>query len=421
MMEAPPVGSVRRAETGLAVVRITSKAAKRLRAQKPLLLRAEVLSDPPPLSTDQVLLCDERGQAVATALWAAVGPVAARLWSLSGEPFSRQIIEARLRETWARRRLLFRTRPRDAFRLVHAEADGLPGLVVDCYGDAAVIQTGTQAMNRHKPLLAALVKELLPVSRIVCRDDGSARDLESLPREAGFLLGGPSPTVRYHDAGSIMEADLLSDRKTGSFLDQQDNHQEVAAWASELCPQGQALDAFTYHGGFALALARAGFGVIACDEDPKAIARARKNAELSQVTVDFRVHNAFDLLRAYESEGRRFDLVVVDPPALAKRGRTSAQPVATALVAALRAYKELNLRAMRLLRPGGLLATCSCSGRITIELFSDMLRSAAQDSGRSLELLWRRGASADHPVLWSFPESEYLKCWLFRARPALLI
>ncbi len=399
-------------QPGLAQVPIVPRAVQRLRAGIPLVLRTDVATEPS-AGAEEVLLCDLRGQPVATALWSAQGPLAARLWSMSGEAFDRDTIAKRLRAALTRRRPLVSGMERDAFRLVHGEADLLPGLFVDCYADAAVIQTATRAMDRRKLELADLLMQLLPIGRVVVRDDGSARDMESLPREKGFLFGGPLRTARFHDAGSSMEADLLFDRKTGSFLDQQENHQEVAQFAQSLCPAGEALDAFTYHGGFALALARAGLGVVACDEDPQAIARARRNAELSQVAVDFRVHNAFDLLRSYEAAGRKFDVVVVDPPALAKRGRSAGSPQ-HAMTQAMRAYKELNLRALRILRPGGLLATCSCSGRVTVEDFAQMLRSAAQDAGRPLQLLWRRGAAMDHPVLWGLPESEYLKCWLFR-------
>lgn len=399
-------------QSGLVQVPIVPRAVQRLRAGLPMVLRSDVTCEPPP-STELVLLSDLRGQPIATALWAPSGPLAARLWSMTGELFNEESLARRLRAALGRRRPLLLSGERDAFRVVHGEADLLPGLFVDRYAESAVIQTATWAMDRRKPLLAELLQQLLPLERVVVRDDGSARDMESLPRERGFLRGGPLRQARFHDAGSTMEADLLSDRKTGSFLDQQDNHAEVAKWAQSLCPGGEALDAFTYHGGFALAMARAGLGVIACDEDPVAIGRARRNAELSGVAVDFHIHNAFDLLRSYESSGRRFDVVVIDPPALAKRGR-SAGLGPSAMSQALRAYKELNLRALRILRPGGLLATCSCSGRVTVEDFSLMLRSAAQDVGRPLQLLWRRGAGIDHPVLWGLGESEYLKCWLFR-------
>ncbi len=412
MIEQPSQSPTLLSPSGLVQIPIVPRAVQRLKAGLPLVLRSDVTSEPP-ADTELVLLCDLRGQPVATALWVASGPLAARMWSMQGEGFGEVTLARRLAAALERRRSLLMSGERDAFRVVHGEADLLPGLFVDYYADAVVIQTATRAMDRRKPLLADLLAQLLPIDRVVVRDDGSARDMESLPREKGFLRGGPLRRARFHDAGSTMEADLLSDRKTGSFLDQQDNHAEVASWAQSLCPGGQALDTFTYHGGFALAMARAGLGVIACDEDPLAIARARHNAELSGVAVDFHIHNAFDLLRSYEAEGRRFDVVVLDPPALAKRGRTAALGQ-HAMTQAMRAYKELNLRALRILRPGGLLATCSCSGRVTVEDFATMLRSAAQDAGRPLQLLWRRGAGIDHPVLWGLPESEYLKCWLFR-------
>ena len=412
MIEQPSPSPTLLSPSGLCQIPIVPRAVQRLKAGLPLVLRSDVTSEPP-ADTELVLLCDLRGQPVATALWVASGPLAARMWSMQGEGFGEVTLARRLAAALERRRPLLTSGERDAFRVVHGEADLLPGLFVDYYADAVVIQTATRAMDRRKPLLSDLLAQLLPIDRVVVRDDGSARDMESLPREKGFLRGGPLRRARFHDAGSTMEADLLSDRKTGSFLDQQDNHAEVASWAQSLCPGGQALDTFTYHGGFALAMARAGLGVIACDEDPLAIARARHNAELSGVAVDFHIHNAFDLLRSYEAEGRRFDVVVLDPPALAKRGRTAALGQ-HAMTQAMRAYKELNLRALRILRPGGLLATCSCSGRVSVEDFATMLRSAAQDAGRPLQLLWRRGAGIDHPVLWGLPESEYLKCWLFR-------
>ena len=242
---------------GLPQVPIVPRAVQRLRAGIPLVLRTDVATEPPS-DCEDVLLCDLRGQPIATALWVASGPLAARLWSMTGERFDEETIATRLKAALHRRRPILTGGERDAFRLVHGEADLLPGLFVDCYADAAVIQTATSAMDRRKTEIADLLMQLLPLARVLLRDDGSARDMESLPREKGFLRGGPLRMARFHDAGSTMEADLLFDRKTGSFLDQQENHLEVAKWAESLCGGGEALDAFTYHGGFALALARAG-------------------------------------------------------------------------------------------------------------------------------------------------------------------
>lgn len=399
------------AATGADVL-LSPRGVARLRRGGGLVARVDVVTPPPAASADVVRLRDGRGQLLGTALWCARGPIAARLYARSEQPLDASLLRDRLARADGLRRALYAgQQQRDAYRVVHGEADLLPGLFVDRYGDAAVIQTATAAMDRREPLLAELLRELLGVSLVVVRDDGSARDLEELPRRKAVLVGGPATRVRFHDAGSVLEADLLVDRKTGGFLDQQENHALAADYARRLRPGGRALDAFTYHGGFALALARAGLSVTACDEDAQAVARARRNAELSGVAVDFQVHNAFDLLRSYEAGGRRFDVVVVDPPALAKRGRQHAHAPGAAQQAALRAYKELNLRAIRLVEPGGLLVTCSCSGRVSAADFGAMLDEAAADSGRVVQLLERRGAGRDHPVLCGLPESEYLKCW----------
>ena len=227
---------------GLPQVPIVPRAVQRLKAGLPLILRADVTAEPP-VDTELVQLCDLRGQAIATALWVAQGPLAARLWSMQGEPFSDVVLARRLAAALERRRPLL-SGERDAFRIVHGEADLLPGLFVDRYADAAVIQTATRAMDRRRPLLADLLGQIVPIDRVLYRDDGSARDMESLPREKGFLRGGPLRRVRFHDAGSLMEVDLLSDRKTGSFLDQQENHACAADYARRLHPGGRALDAF---------------------------------------------------------------------------------------------------------------------------------------------------------------------------------
>ncbi|HNN91161.1 MAG TPA: methyltransferase domain-containing protein [Pseudomonadota bacterium] len=459
------------------LVVVKTAAAERLR-RGGLTLRHDELKSPagPSLVGAAVRLADERGRPLGTGLGAAPGPtpLAIRLFDRDDVLLDDAELGRRLQQAAELRAALFRsdsdadradakaatgsgTAPlrRDAYRLVHGEADGLPGLFIDRYGDAAVVQTATAAMDARKGHIAALLRRHLGVTWVVCRDDGSARDVESLPRERGILLdertatavnaarGGAAALDRaavstlasFHDAGSQMQADLLHDRKTGSFLDQQDNHARAADYAERLFPRrpgraATALDAFSYHGGFALALARSGLSVTACDEDADAVARARRNAALNRVSVDFRVENAFDLLRRLEAQGTHFDVVVVDPPALAKRGRDRSSSPAGASTRPnerggagprdenspwARAYRELNLRAIRLLSPGGLLVSCSCSGRVSPALFGELLQGAAADARRSLQLLERHGAGADHPVLVNFPESEYLKCWFLRA------
>ena len=396
---------------------VSARAAEKLRRGAFFVRRDEVVGAAP--SSDVIHLCDERGRELGSALWAARGPIAARLFDRQGSTLSNDLLSARLQAAATRRSALYANSspPRDAFRMVHGEADLLPGLFIDRYADAAVIQTTTAAMDARKTEIAAILNQT-GIARVVCRDDGSARDLEELPRVRG-VLSDPEhrgSRVRFHDAGSLMEADLLADRKTGSFLDQQENHAAVCDYAMRMFDgKGRGLDCFTYHGGFALAMARAGLKVTACDEDPDAVGRAKNNAALngkSAAEVDFRVANAFDLLRLLESSGARFEAVVIDPPALAKRGRHGDQKARDS--AWERAYKELNLRAMRLVAPGGLLCSCSCSGRVSAAEFEAIVDSAARDAGRTVQVLERRGAGRDHPALLGWPESEYLKCWLLR-------
>jgi 23S rRNA (cytosine1962-C5)-methyltransferase len=245
---------------------------------------------------------------------------------------------------------------------------------------------------------------------VVARDVGSARDFEGLPRFAGVVAGAGDTRVIYRLGENRFEADLLTDSKTGGFLDQADNHLAVAA----LAPAGaRALDAFTYHGGFALALGRRGGEVLATDEDPQAVARAAANArrnELERVTV--RRANAFDLLRELEARGEGYDVVVLDPPALAKRA--AAHAPRGPRTAADRAYKELVLRGARLTRPGGLLVACSCSGGVTRAHWDEITADAVADAGRTAQILARNGAGPDHPELTGVPETGHLKTWILR-------
>jgi 23S rRNA (cytosine1962-C5)-methyltransferase len=323
--------------------------------------------------------------------------------SLKETDLDESLLSERLQTAFARRQPFFSAN--DAYRMVHGEADLLPGLIVDRYGDTAVLQSTTRAMDAREPLIAELVAAQLGCRMVVARNDGSARDLEGLPRRKSVLRGQGATLVQYSDSGNRFEVDVLSDGKTGGFLDQLENHDRARGYATSA---NTALDVFTYHGGFALALARGGAtSVLAIDESPAAVARVRENSQrnhFSQVEVE--IANAFDRLRALEAEGRYFDLVVLDPPALAKRK--------TGPRVAERAYKELNLRGLRLVRPGGILITCSCSGKMTVQYFGQMLEAAARDVGRPVQVLERCGAGRDHPVLLGVPETDYLKCWFLR-------
>lgn len=382
---------------------VSPRAAERIRAGHPWVPPQEVTRRPDPGegTADVVTVVDRRGVELGTALFSAQGPIALRMLARSRVQLDARLLEERIARATERRRQLLPGC--DAWRAVHAEADLLPGLFIDRYADVAVVQTACAAMDARKDLIAEVAMRVLGVRLVACRDDGSARDFEALPRDRRVLAGSGPTTVAFHDAGSALEVDVLVDGKTGAFLDQQENHQRAA---SLVTPGLEALDAFSYHGGFALALARAGARVTAVDESAAAIERLRQNAARNQVAIEATCDNAFDVLRRLESQGRRFDLVVVDPPALAKRR--------SALPAAERAYKELNLRALRLLGDGGLLVTCSCSGRLSADRFGALLEGAAGDAGRPVQLLERRGAGRDHPTLLGVPETEYLKCWILR-------
>jgi 23S rRNA (cytosine1962-C5)-methyltransferase len=384
-------------------VAVNARGAARLRAGHPWVLR-EDLAGVPDGSGDLVRVTGGRGgELQGTGLWSARSRIALRMVAkneLTDGEFAR-LLDERIAGALARRRALLPDF--DAYRVVHGEADRLPGLFVDRYRDVAVVQTTCAAMDAREAQIGASVAKILDARLVVARDDGAARDFEELPRRKGILCGGGATEVSYHDAGSAMTTDVLSDGKTGGFLDQQENHAVAARYATR---GGAALDAFSYHGGFALALARAGMQTVALDESAQAVERIRKNASDNAVSVDARCENAFDALRQLESEGRRFDLVVIDPPALAKRK--------SALPAAERGYKELNLRGLRLLNPGGILVTCSCSGKLTPDRFARVVEAAARDVGRPLQLLERRAAGRDHPPLLGVPETDYLKCWILR-------
>ncbi|HTA18960.1 MAG TPA: methyltransferase domain-containing protein [Polyangia bacterium] len=395
-------------------VTVSARGAARVRGGHPWVYRQDVVRGPAKDARaggpSLVEVRDARGKALGVATWAAEARIALRVVALGADAAPRDLLALvgeRFDVARARRESL--GLQRDAVRVVHAESDGLPGLVVDRYADAAVIQTTSVAMNALRDPIAALVRERLGARVVIARDDGSARDFEGLPRFAGIVAGDGPTRVEYRLGPNRLEADLLTDSKTGGFLDQADNHAAVAALAP---PNARALDAFTYHGGFALALARRGGPVLATDEDADAVARATDNARRNGLAnLEVRRANAFDLLRDLEGRGERFDVVVIDPPALAKRGGTNA---AAALTAADRAYKELILRAARLTRAGGLLVACSCSGRVSRAHWDELCVEGLADAGRSAQVLARNGAAADHPELVGVPETGHLKTWILR-------
>ena len=380
---------------------VTQKGAARARAGHPWIFRADVAEAPEGLlSGAEVRIADARKNFIARGFWAVKSPIALRVLSRQDSALDEDLLSSRLRRAYERRRAIL---PRaDAFRVAHGEADLLPGYFVDLYAGVAAVQHLAEWAEARREQLARLVVELTGARAVVARDDGSAREFEHLPRRAEALFG-QSFAARYHEGEVALEVDLLADHKTGGYLDQAENHLR----AGELA-RGEALDAFCYHGGFSLQLARRAERVLAIDQDSAAVQRTRENAERNGLrNVEVRAGNAVEALRSFDKEGRKFDTIVLDPPAFAKRKE--------GLEGALRAYREINYRAVRLLQPGGLLVTCSCSGRVTSELFGEVVAWASQEAKRPLQILERRGASRDHPPLLGVPETDYLKAWFLLA------
>ncbi|MGB8988297.1 MAG: class I SAM-dependent rRNA methyltransferase, partial [Candidatus Sulfotelmatobacter sp.] len=290
-----------------------------------------------------------------------------------------------------------------AYRLIFSEADFLPGLIVDRYNDILSLQILTQAMDAEMvraTLISELTEQLHPAS-IVERVDPRVRQLEELPpRPSGLLRGEKSSTV-FTMNGVQFKFEALEGQKTGAFLDQRENYAAAAQYA-----HGEALDVFSYQGGFALHLAPHCSRVTGVDSSRPALEVADQNAALNHREIEWIEANAFDLLKDYSASGQRYDSIVLDPPAFAKSKRD--------LDAALRGYKELNLRALKMLRPGGVLITCSCSYHVGSSDFVEMLANAALDAQRTARIVEVRGQAKDHPILLNIPETAYLKCLILR-------
>jgi 23S rRNA (cytosine1962-C5)-methyltransferase len=288
-----------------------------------------------------------------------------------------------------------------AYRLVHGEADRLPSLVVDRYGDFLVVQALSQGMDRLLPVVVAALQELVRPQGILARNDPRARLLEGLEQRVEVLSGEIPDLVTVQESGVTYDVDLRRGQKTGLFLDQRENRDAASLYA-----RGRLLDCFSYNGGFALKLAPACQETIAIDASEEAIARVRANAERNGVAIDARVGNVFDELRGMERTGERFDAIVLDPPAFAKNKAAVAKASA--------GYKEINLRALKLLNPGGTLVTCSCSYHVDEARFAQIVYEAAIDARAHVTVVEKRMQGRDHPVLLGVPETYYLKCFILR-------
>ncbi len=289
-----------------------------------------------------------------------------------------------------------------AYRLVSAEADGLPALIVDRYGDYLVVQTLCQGVDRRLGLIVDILNETLHPKGILARNDAKIRRLEDLPEVVEVCAGEVPDLIDVREGSISHQVDVRHGQKTGLFLDQRENHLAAGQYA-----RGRALDAFSYNGGFALQMARHCDSVLAIDGSELAVAAIADNARRNGLTnIEARLGNVFDELRELEIAKERFDTIVLDPPAFAKNRAT--------LPKALGGYKEINLRALKLLKPGGILLTCSCSYHVGEVLFEDMLHHAAIDARVSVAVVEKRLQARDHPVLLGVPETAYLKCFVAR-------
>jgi len=364
-----------------------------------------------PASGDTVQLCASDGRFLAWAAWSPQSQIRARVWSFEepdapGPALLQRRIEAAL--AWRRAPALGLGNSKDsAQRLVHGEADHLPGLIVDRYGDTLVVQILSAGSERWRDVLADMLIEQSGCARIYERSDVDVRALEGLPARDGVLRGNaPEVPLQIVEHGTRYAVDVRGGQKTGFYLDQRDNRLRIG----ELASGREALNCFCYTGGFSLsALAGGARSVVSVDSSGPALVLARANTGangLEAADAEWIEADVFRYLREARSQGRRFDLVVLDPPKFAPTERHAA--------AAARAYKDINLNALKLLRSGGLLATFSCSGGVSADLFQKIVAGAAADAGASATVLGRFHAAPDHPVLLEFPEGDYLKGLLLR-------
>jgi 23S rRNA (cytosine1962-C5)-methyltransferase len=388
------------------VVVVSRRGGERIRAGHPWVYRSDIAGvEASP--GDLVQVVDGRNRPIAWAFWSSTSEIALRAVDVparSEPPDEETFLRSRLRRAAAYRREL--AIDATAYRLVHAEADGLPGLVVDAYGDGQatwlVVQALSQAMDRRLDRLRDLLVDEFAPAGILARNDPKVRRLEGLEQTVAVLAGEVPETIVIREGGVAMEVDLRHGQKTGAFLDQRENHAAAARYA-----RGRALDAFTYAGGFALHMASGAESVLALDASAAAVSATAANARRNGLTnVEAREGNVFDELRELEIAGARFDTVVLDPPAFAKNR--------AAVPRAIAGYKEINLRAFRLLAPGGHLISCSCSYNVGEALFLDVIQQAARDAHAPVAIVAKRLQARDHPVLLAVPETSYLKCVVLR-------
>jgi len=380
-------------------VTISARGEQRVRSGHPWIYRADVV-DVEAAGGDLVRVLGPRQRPLGHALFSDRSQISIRMLSRGEHTVDESLIRERIKAAVGYRDSL--RLDATAYRLVHGEADLLPSLIVDRYGDHLVVQTLSQGMDRLLPSITSHLIDLLHPAGILARNDPKVRALEGLPQTVDVLHGTIPDAVVVREGPVEYAADLRRGQKTGLFLDQRENREAAARYA-----HGRLLDCFSYNGGFALRLAQQCTEAEAVDISADAVARIRANAERNNLP-QLKAHeaNVFDELRRHERAGERYDTIVLDPPAFAKNK--------AAVPNALAGYKEINLRAMRLLAPGGYLITCSCSYNVNEEMFGEMLDEASADSHTQVSIVEKRMQGRDHPVLVGVPETHYLKCFILR-------
>lgn len=384
-----------------AAVTLTRRGCSRWLAGHPWIYAGDAVVGADVPTGAAVPVADERGRVLGQAFFSRASKIQLRRLTGDDRPIDDEFLRGRILAADALRRQLL---PGEhSYRVVHGDGDGLPGLVVDRYGDYLVVQFLIPAMEQRRQVVIDILAGHFGCRGIVNRSDSSVRALEGLPAEKAVVFGEVPDPVVWREGQVEIAVSLLHGQKTGAFLDQRENHLLAGRYA-----RGEALDCFSYVGGFALQMARRATRVTAVDSSATAVAQLRGNAARNGLAnLDAVEENAFDFLRAASDRGLRYDTIVLDPPAFAKNK--------AAVTGAVRGYKEINLRALRLLAPGGTLITASCSHHIDEARFEDILMTAAADARRDVQVLERRGAGRDHPVLLGLRETRYLKCFVLRA------
>lgn len=380
-------------------IEISPRAVSRLKSGHVWVYRSDLVGADEIAAGSLVTVTDPRGKPLGTALYSSSSQIAIRL--ISQEPVRdlQALVRQRISGAVAYRERI--VRDTNAYRVIFSEADFLPGLIVDRYNEILSLQILTQAIDANpvRETVIFQLKDKFNPASVVERVDARVRELETLPPRSSGLLDGVKTATTFTMNGVHFHYDALEGQKTGAFLDQRENYAAAARYA-----KGDALDVFCYQGGFALHVAGVSDHVTGVDSSRPALEVADQNAALNQRQIEWIEGNAFDLLKDYAASHQQYDTIVLDPPAFAKTKRD--------LESAMRGYKELNLRSLKMLRPGGTLVTCSCSYHVSQANFLEMLSSAALDAHRTVRLLEVRGQAKDHPILLNVPETAYLKCFI---------